>query len=157
MDTLRGAALTAATLTTGLIAGLFFAYACSVMPALRGADDRTLVDTMQRINIAIVNGWFLLAFLGAAAFGVLAAVLRFGRPGFGWVAAGAVLHLATIAITAAVNIPLNGALDAAGDPARVTDLAAVREAFEATWVRWNLGRTLTSIAAFACLVQGLRP
>src|SRR4051794_32329354 len=101
MDTLRGAALIAATLTTGLVAGLFFAYSCSVMPALRGVDDRTFVDTMQRINVAIVNGWFLLAFLGAAAFGVLAAFLRFGRPGFGWVLAGAVLYLATIAITAA--------------------------------------------------------
>lgn len=156
MDTLRGAALIAATLTTGLVAGLFYSYACSVMPALRGADDRTFVITMQRVNIAIVNGWFLVSFLGAALFGVAAAVLHFGRAGFGWVAAGAVLYLATIGITAAVNIPLNDALDAAGHPDRATDLAAVREHFETTWVRWNLVRALTSTAGFACLVLALR-
>ncbi|MEO6087656.1 MAG: anthrone oxygenase family protein [Umezawaea sp.] len=156
METLRGAALIAATLATGLVAGLFYSYACSVMPALKGADDRTFVITMQRVNIAIINGWFLAAFLGAALLGALAAVLHFGHAGFGWVVAGAVVYLATIGITAAVNIPLNDALDAAGDPDRVADLAAVREHFEATWVRWNLARALTSAAGFACLVLALR-
>ncbi|WNV88609.1 anthrone oxygenase family protein [Umezawaea sp. Da 62-37] len=156
MDTLRGTSLIGATLTTGLMAGLFFAYTCSVMPALRGVDDRAFVDAMQRINVAIVNGWFLLAFLGAAVLGVLAAFLRFGHAGFGWVLAGAILHLAAIAVTAAVNIPLNNALDAAGDPAAITDLAAVRTRFETTWVPWNLVRTLTSTAGFACLVVALR-
>ncbi|WP_106191100.1 DUF1772 domain-containing protein [Umezawaea tangerina] len=156
MDTLRGASLVGATLTTGLMAGLFFAYTCSVMPALKGADDRTFVDAMQRVNVAIVNGWFLLAFLGAAVLGVLAAFLHLGRAGFGWVLAGAVLYLAAIAVTAAVNIPLNNALDAAGDPAAITDLAAVRTRFETTWVPWNLVRTLTSTAGFACLAWALR-
>ena len=156
MDTLRATALIAATLATGLVAGLYYSYACSVMPALKGADDRTFVDTMRRINVAIVNGWFLLAFLGAAVLGVLAAVLHFGRAGFGWVVAGAVLYLATIVMTGAVNIPLNNALDAAGDPAAVPDLASVREAFEATWVRWNTTRAVTSTAGFLCLVLALR-
>ncbi len=156
MDTLRGAALIAATLTTGLVAGLFYSYACSVMPALKGTDDRTFVDTMQRVNVAIVNGWFLLAFLGAAVLGVLAAVLHFGRPGFGWVVAGAALYLVTIVITGVVNVPLNNALDAAGEPSRITDLAAVRERFETTWVRWNTARAVTSTAGFACLVLALR-
>jgi uncharacterized membrane protein len=155
MDTLRATALVAATLATGLVAGLFYSYACSVMPALRGADDRTFVNTMRRINVAIVNGWFLLAFLGAAVLGVLAAVLHLGRAGFGWVAAGAVLHLATIAITGAVNVPLNNALDAAGDPAAHPDPASVRGAFETTWVRWNLVRTATSSAGFLLLVLAL--
>ena len=156
MDTLRATALIAATLATGLVAGLYFSYACSVMPALRGADDRTFVDTMQRINVAIVNGWFLLAFLGAAVLGVLAAVLHFGRAGFGWAVAGAVLYLASIVITGAVNIPLNNALDAAGDPSAAPDLASVREAFETTWVRWNTTRAVTSTAGFLCLVLASR-
>jgi hypothetical protein len=45
----RGADLLAAALTTGLMVGLFYAYACSVMPALRRLDDRTFV-VMQRIQ-----------------------------------------------------------------------------------------------------------
>ncbi|HEX6343139.1 DUF1772 domain-containing protein [Umezawaea sp.] len=156
MDTLRAAALIAATLATGLVAGLFYSYACSVMPALRGVDDRAFVDTMRRINVAIVNGWFLVAFLGAAVLGALAAVLHLGRAGFGLVVAGAVLHLATVVITGTVNVPLNNALDAAGPPSAIPDPAAVRASFETTWVRWNTARAVTSTAGFLCLVLALR-
>jgi uncharacterized membrane protein len=42
--------LTAATLTTGLAAGLFYAYSISVMPALCGADAAVFVQVMQRIK-----------------------------------------------------------------------------------------------------------
>jgi uncharacterized membrane protein len=31
----------------------------------------------------------------------------------------------------------------------------VRERFEDAWVRWNLARTVTSVAAFASLVAAL--
>jgi uncharacterized membrane protein len=56
-------------------------------------------------------------------------------------------------ITFAVNVPLNDALKAAGDPGKIADLAAVRSAFdEARWSAWNLVRTLTTAAAFAILV-----
>ena len=53
----------------------------------------------------------------------------------------------------AVNVPLNDALRAAGDPARIGDLAQVRQHFnEARWSAWNLVRTVTSTAAFGCLI-----
>lgn len=38
---------------------------------------------------------------------------------------------------------------------RIGDLAAVRERFEAPWVRWNLVRTVASVAAFAALIGSL--
>jgi uncharacterized membrane protein len=41
----------------------------------------------------------------------------------------------------------------AGDPAHIGDLAAVRRHFdEARWSAWNLVRTLTTTAAFGCLI-----
>jgi len=44
-----------------------------------------------------------------------------------------------VIITMAVNVPLNDALRVAGDPARIGDLAAVRQHFhEARWSAWNL-------------------
>ena len=43
------------------------------MPALRGLDDAAFVDTMNRINVAIVNPVFLLVFFGAPALSVAAA------------------------------------------------------------------------------------
>ncbi|WP_248958696.1 anthrone oxygenase family protein [Sphaerisporangium perillae] len=155
MELLRKVVLVAATMSTGLIAGLFYAYACSVMPGLNKATDRTLVDTMQRINVAILNGWFALCFAGALVMTALTAILHLhqeGRALLPWLVAAVVLYAATLVITFAVNIPLNNALDAAGKPGDIADLAAVREAFEARWVRWNLARTLTSVAAFGSLV-----
>ena len=37
------------------------------MRALAGTDDRTFIEVMQRINVAIVNPWFLISFLGSIA------------------------------------------------------------------------------------------
>nr|WP_258545355.1 hypothetical protein [Micromonospora provocatoris] len=83
--------LVGATVGAGLMAGLFAAFAYAVMPALRGADDRTFVDAMQRINVTIVNGWFLPAFLGTPVLAALAAVLAWrgsARPALPWIVAG---------------------------------------------------------------------
>jgi uncharacterized membrane protein len=157
MSELRGVTLIVSIVMVGLIAGLFFAYACSVMPGLARADDRTLVVTMQRINRAIINPVFMIPFLGGLLVTGLAVVLHIGddRRVLPWAVAAFVLHLAVIVVTRRVNIPLNNALDAAGDPDRVADLAAVRRAFEATWVRWNVVRALASAASFGCLTWAL--
>ncbi|GAA1142691.1 putative membrane protein [Kitasatospora gansuensis] len=158
MTGFRGAVLVAATLTMGLSAGLFFAYSCSVMPGLAKADDRTFVETMQRINVAILNGWFMLVFLGAIVFTLLAVVLQFRggeRRLLPWLIAAAVLYLVVLAVTGAVNVPLNDQLAAAGSLDKIPDLAAVRETFESTWVRWNTVRTVSATAGFGCLVAAL--
>ncbi len=74
-----------------------------------------------------------------------------------WAIAALVLAVGTIAITAGGNIPLNNALEAAGDIDRIRDLAAVRADFETAWVRWNVARCVTSAGALgALLVAALR-
>jgi len=56
----------------------------------------------------------------------------------------------------AVNVPLNDAIKAAGEPDRIPDLAAVRAAFhESRWATWNLVRTVTTVVAFGILVGAL--
>ncbi|MFI5836066.1 DUF1772 domain-containing protein [Micromonospora sp. NPDC051300] len=146
--------LLASTVGAGLMAGLFAAFAYAVMPALRGADDRTFVDAMQRINVTIVNGFFLLVFLGTPVLAALAAILGWrgaGRPALPWIVAGLVLYLLTVVVTAVVNVPLNDALAAAG----TADLAAARQRFEATWVAWNVVRALAGTAGFGALCGAL--
>jgi uncharacterized membrane protein len=158
MDLMRTATLSAATLTVGLMAGLFYAYACSVMIGLRGVDDHTFVDVMQRINVAILNGWFLVCFVGALVLTALAAGLHLGadgRPVLPWIVAALVCYGATLLITSAVNVPLNNALAAAGTPDRGTAVSGLRARFEARWVRWNIARAVTSTVALACLVRAL--
>jgi uncharacterized membrane protein len=43
---------------------------------LRQADARTFVDAMQRINVAIINAWFMVCFVGAPVLILLAAALH---------------------------------------------------------------------------------
>ncbi|MGH3972826.1 MAG: DUF1772 domain-containing protein [Pseudonocardiaceae bacterium] len=158
LELVRGATLVIATMTMGLVAGLFYAYACSVMLALRHTDDRTFINVMQRINVAILNGWFLLSFVGALLSTGLAMVLHVyqdGRPVLLPVAAALILYLVVIAITRRVNVPLNNRLGAAGQPDRIADPAMVRDHFERTWVRWNIVRAVVSTAAFGFLCWAL--
>ena len=76
-----GGTLVAATVTAGLMAGLFAAFSYAIMPGLGKASDLAFVDGMQRINVAILNGWFGICFGGALLFSVLAAVLHAGAAG----------------------------------------------------------------------------
>lgn len=158
MDIARLASLIAATLTTGLMAGLFFAFDVSVMPALGRSDDRTLIAVMQRVNTAIVNGWFMLAFLGALLFTGIALALHLpaGRHGVLPPLAGALAcYVLALLVTGRVNIPLNNALEAAGPVERIADPAAVRRAFEVKWVPANRLRTALCTAALACQAWAL--
>ncbi|GAA1397981.1 DUF1772 domain-containing protein [Catellatospora coxensis] len=146
----------AATVTMGIMAGVFGLYAHTVMPGLRRTDDRTFVGAFQALDRAIINPWFMLGgFLGAFVFTAASVVLLLTGPGgaaLAWAFAALVLYLLVLVITVAVNVPMNNAIKAAGDPDRITDLAGVRARFdEAKWARWNLVRTVATTAAVVCL------
>lgn len=157
MSFLRTATLMSATITMGLITGAFALYAHAIMPGLRATDDRTFVAAFQAIDRAIINPWFMVTgFVGALVFTLAATATSIGRDTLPWTAAALVLYVIAVIITAAVNVPLNDAIKAAGDPDRIHDLRAVRDQFhEARWVAWNLVRVVTSSAAFAALAYAL--
>lgn len=154
---LRTLSLLGATITMGLVAGVFALYAHTIMPGLKKTDDRTFVAAFQSLDRAIINPWFMAgAFLGALVLTLLAAIAHLGQDALPWIAAALVLYLVAFVITIAVNVPLNDTIKAAGDPDRIRDLAGVRERFnEARWAAWNLVRVATSLAAFACLAWAL--
>jgi uncharacterized membrane protein len=159
MESLRTISLFLATMTVGLMAGVFVIYANAIMPGLRRTDDRTFIAAFQSIDRVIVNPLFLADFLGALLLTGLAAALHLGedaRASLVLIAAALVLYLAAFVITVRVNVPLNDAIKSAGEPDSIPDLAGVRERFdEVRWVRWNLIRALTSTAAFGCLAWAL--
>ncbi|MFI7707756.1 DUF1772 domain-containing protein [Nonomuraea sp. NPDC049480] len=156
MEGLRIAALVAATISTGLAAGVFGLYAHTIMPGLGRTDDRTFVAAFQSIDRAIMNPWFLGgSFFGALLFTILAMIAHVGRPAMPWIVAALVLYAITFVITIAINVPLNDAIKAAGDPDGI-DLAAVRERFdEARWRSWNIVRVIASTTAFGLLTWAL--
>ncbi|GGF08647.1 anthrone oxygenase family protein [Williamsia phyllosphaerae] len=149
MTALRQTILVLGVTTTGLMAGLFCAFAYAVMPGLHRTDARTLVTAMQKINAAIVNPVFLLLFFGGLVVTVAAAWLCRHEAIAPWVIVAAVLYLLGLVVTVAFNIPLNDRLAAATDP----DTA--RAAFETAWVRWNLVRAVLHTGGFMVLAAGL--
>jgi uncharacterized membrane protein len=159
MELMRSLSLIGAAATLGLIAGVFGLYANTIMPGLRSTDDRTFVGAFQSIDRAIINPLFMAVFFGPLILTGLAAALHLGRDArllLPWIGAAFVLYLLCVAITIAINVPLNDGLKAAGTPDAIGDLAAVRARFdEAKWVRWNVVRTLLSTTSFACLLWAL--
>lgn len=158
MELTRGLVLVGATVTMGLFAGVFYAFASLVMVGLRRADDRTFVVAMQRMNAA-PGLRFAVAIIGPGLLTAAALLLHLDedqRATLWWIVAALVSYAGAIGvITFAGNVPLNNALAAAGEPDRIADLADVRGRFEASWNRWNADRTVVSIGALACLAAAL--
>lgn len=156
-EIVRGIALLGATITMGLVAGTFALYAHTIMPGLKSTDDRTFIAAFQALDRAIINLWFMVgAFLGSLVLTLAAAAANLHRPVLPWIIAALVLYLFAFIATIVVNVPLNDAIKAAGDPDHIRDLARVREQFhEARWAAWNLARTITSTSAFVCLAWSL--
>lgn len=158
MKLLQSSTLIAATLTSGLTAGLFFSFTNAVMPGLKHSSDRAYVEVMQNINKDILNPWFMTCFMGGLAFAATAVVVHWradDHSALPWIIAGFAFFLAMFIITSAVNVPLNDDLKNAGDPAKIADLAAVRNAFEDKWVLWNTIRTVANVASFGCFAWAL--
>ena len=153
MALVQGVTLVAATMTAGLVAGVYGLYSHTIMPGLRDSDDATFVAAFAALDRAILNPLFMLWFFGPVVLAGVAAAL-FGGEGavLPWIVAALVLSLVVVVITFVVHLPLNDALKAATG----ADPAAARERFHETrWVAWNVVRTVLSTGAFGCLAWAL--
>jgi uncharacterized membrane protein len=153
---LRTATLMGAAMTMGLATGAFVIFAHTIMPGLHKTDDRTFVAAFQQIDRAIINPWFMAtAFIGALILTLAAGIANRGTSALPWIAAAFGLYLVAVVVTIAINVPLNDAIKAAGDPNHI-DVAQVRAQFhEARWAAWNLLRVAASTSAFALLTWAL--
>lgn len=149
-----GVVLGATLLALVLVTGLNVTFAAAVMPNLAGVDDRTFVATMQRYN---ENPVFPASYTVALVLAILAPiVLRRGgnRAAARWAVVTLVLYAAVVAVTAAVNLPLNEEIDRTGlgDAAALAD---VRDRMETAWVTANVARSLLSVAAIGAVTRAL--
>lgn len=153
------AAASVAVLLLGLIAGFFYAYACSVMVGLADADDRTFISAMQAINANVRNAGFAPSFFGAliavAAAALLGVRRRPSRATVLLAAAALVYAVGGFLLTMGISVPLNDDLAAAGPVDLMTDPAAVRADYEDPWAAWNLVRTAASTVAFGLAVAAV--
>jgi uncharacterized membrane protein len=150
-----------AAIASAAAAGMMYVFSTFVMRGLDGTGPVNAITAMRGINTeANANAPFLLAYLGAgllaAAVGVMA-VVQIGRPGSGWLLAGAIFGVLGAVITMAFNVPLNNHLDTL-DPAGLSPADAAREwqAYLSTWTAWNHVRTLTAVVAPVLMLIGTR-
>jgi uncharacterized membrane protein len=155
-STVRALTLACATLTTGLVAGVYYAFAVSVNLGLAGQSDASYVATMQAINERIENPLFFLTFFGAALFPLAALAAHYRRPRSGrfWlVALACLLYVGGgFLLTVFVNVPLNEQLASVAADASPGELARARAGYESPWNFWNSVRTMFSFLAFVALV-----
>lgn len=143
---------------SGLSAGLFFAYSCSVNPGLHALAEREYLMAMQSINQAIQNPVFFTVFMGLVLLLPLTTLqLRHSGIPFRLALAATISYLLLVfGLTIFGNVPLNNALEQF-DPATAKGAALVRmrAAFEAPWNRFHTIRTVASITSFALLSAAL--
>jgi uncharacterized membrane protein len=151
----RPLCLGAATLTSGLISGFFYAYACSVTLGLALLPDEQYIEAMQAINATVRNGVFAFSFFGAVLSLLLALVIhapRLRSRRFALVALACVLYIGGgFMVTFLVNVPMNEELARVGEVAPAA-LAQVRADYEGPWNFWNGVRTVFSSLAFVALI-----
>ncbi len=144
----------AAIVSTGLMAGLFYGWSVSVIPGTRRVGDTTYIETMQRINRAIVNPAFVIPFMGTPLI-LLAAAYAQRQAGNDraalWLAVAAGVYVVgMLGVTFRGNIPLNNALDAF-DLADADERSAHerRRTYEQGWNRWHSVRTVAVTVSLA--------
>ena len=142
----------------GLIAGVFFAFSSFVMKAFARLPPGEGLAAMQSINRTVLNPVFLGVFVGTAALCVAAvacSLLRWNKPGAGYLLAGGLLYLVgSFLVTMVFNVPKNEALDliAPGNP----NAATLWATYLTSWTAWNHVRTAASLAAAAAFSIALR-
>ncbi len=140
---------------TALMAGLFYAWSCSVMPGFRRLNDREFVSAMQKTNQAIQNPVFFGAFFGAPVFLVISNVVFYGENSrFLFIFAASVIYLTgNFGVTIFGNVPMNNVLENfKSETATDEEVAAQRENFESRWTNLNHIRAVSSTIAVILVV-----
>lgn len=157
MDGLFFALTLVAALTCALIGGVLFAFSSFLMRAFTRLPASHGIAVMQSINRTIMTPSFLLPFTGTAVLCVVLAVWTLaGWPGAagGWLLAGSAGYaIGTFALTVAVNVPRNNALDAVDAGSAEGERAWAR--FVPAWTAWNHVRTVAALAASASFIVAL--
>jgi uncharacterized membrane protein len=141
---------------SGLVAGVFFAFSTSIMPALAQLPKPAGALAMQLANRTILNPRFLAVYAGTVAICLVIAVaaLITGAGGVIWLVAGAVLFVVgSFIVTMAINVPMNNRLDAV-DPESAAGIEIWTE-YLSRWTAWNKFRGVASALSTALLAIGL--
>ena len=130
------------------VGGVFYGFSSFVMKALAQLPAAQGVAAMQRINIVVINPWFMGAFMGTLLLSIACVVVAVMAGSAALLAGGLLYALGTFGVTMAFNVPRNNRL--ARLDAASSDAAAYWPTYVREWTRWNHVRTGAALAAAAC-------
>jgi len=145
----------ATVLLTGLLAGLFYGYACSVNKALGSLPGKEYLSAFKAINQAIQNPVFFLSFMGSIIALIITTVYSYklhqGAAFYLLLLALIIYAVGVFGVTVLGNIPLNERLAAFPvTTASDDEIARMRKVFENPWNAYHNVRTLAAVVSF-CL------
>jgi len=149
--------LTITTTSVALVAGLFYAYSCSVNPGLHPLSDKEYLVAMQSINRAILNPLFFASFMGTLLLLPISTWMSYEKtlpPQFILLLLSTLVYIIGVfGVTVIGNIPLNEALDKFQiQAASLQEMAKLRSMFE---TRWNFFHQIRTIASVGSLVLAI--
>jgi uncharacterized membrane protein len=145
-------------LFTGLTAGLCFTWTNAVIPGIGRLDNISFLKAFQAMNRAIINGQFMIVFMGPTILLIINTYLfRNNSTAFWLFLVAAILYFVGIGlVTVFGNVPLNEILDKSNlDALSKVELQELRNKFEQPWNRWHIIRTFSSFMSFVLLVIGM--
>ena len=149
--------LVSAIFLTGLMAGIFFTWSNAVKPGIGKLSDLEYLNALQSMNRVILNGAFLIVFVGAIIAVALVPVFHFHwyPKNVFWLFIGILLiyWIGVFGVTALGNIPLNELLDKTNlESISLEEIKALRSTIEVKWNNFNLIRSISSGITFLLLI-----
>ena len=143
--------------TTGLIAGLFYSYSCSVNPGLAKLPDGEYLAAMQSINRAILNPVFFATFIGTLLLLPVSTWLQYNEgvsKSFSFLLAATLIYaIGVFGVTIFGNVPLNDGLDKFNlHSASIAEIKRQRAMFEMPWNKLHNIRTIANIISLVLVI-----
>lgn len=139
-----------AAISSGLMAGVYFAFSGFIMQAFREIDPSHSLAAMKAINVSILRSLFMPVFFVSSIVSLLLiifAIVYWGEAGTQLIlVTGVVYFVGMFICTLMFNVPLNNTLlkiERSSDNASIIWSRYLR-----VWTRWNHLRSLSSLTAF---------
>lgn len=130
------------------VGGVFFGFSSFVMKALAQLPAAQGMAAMQRINIVVINPWFMGVFMGTLLLSIACGVVALMSGSSALLVAGLLYAVGTFGVTMAFNVPRNNRL--ARLDASSPDAIAYWPSYVREWTRWNHVRTGAALASAVC-------
>ena len=147
-------------LLTGLLAGLFYGYDCSVIKGLGNLPNDEYIHAFQSINKSIQNPYFFVSFIGIFFVLPITTWLSYktcGQATFYLLLSATIIYVfGVLVVTLFGNVILNEQLTKFTiSNSTNNEFLEMRKAFEKPWNSYHRIRTIASIVSFSLTILSI--